>query len=343
MSRRRGLALPMVVAVTLVMCLVFFGLWKMMRGVGTQLEYADAHVRALAIAESGYHLLVTRLMAKPWEERWFAAGPDAKPGLEMDGGTWDYFIQTTPGQAETADIWIRASYKNSRRLHFYRFKYEDQLFRTLTNPAPIFTGSLEDSGASPLTENAITPFTEHMNSLISRREQNRVSMNLKWQALCQNLKPREILAQLGAYVGDDLPENGFSRKPGADTTAPTAPGRLPVKAQAFLDKMEPPETLVAWFRDSLLLPPAYVSGTIMPLIDQIQKTINHLFRKEKYRVAEKIYRDFLDYVFSIKAGIDLEKLEKELTFYRELSQAAMDFSGKELDRQYDLLKIKHGK
>lgn len=343
MIRKRGLALPMVVAVTLVMCLVFFGLWKMMRGVGTQLEYSDAHVRALAIAESGYHLLVTRLLAKPWEERWFAAGPDAQPGLEMDGGTWDYFIQTTPGQTETADIWIRASYKNSRRLHFYRFKYEDQLFRSLTNPAPAFTGSLEDSGTSPLTPTAITPFTEHMNTLISRREQNRANMNLKWQELSKNLRPKEILAQLGAYVGDDLPENGFSRKPGVDTTAPTVPDKLPVKAQAFLDKMEPPETLVAWFRDSLLLPPAYVSETVMPLIEQIQETINRLFRKEKYRVAEKIYRDFLNFVFSVKVGIDLAELEKELTFYRELAQVAMDYSGKDLDRQYDLLKEKYGK
>ena len=97
--RRRGIALGIVVAVILVLFTIAFGILKLMRGAGHQMLYADAHIRALSIAESGVQLLVARMLAKPWDERWFKGAPDARGDpIQFEGGSYVYLIQDSPGK-----------------------------------------------------------------------------------------------------------------------------------------------------------------------------------------------------------------------------------------------------
>ncbi len=342
MTKRRGLALPMVIAVILVMALVFFGLWKMMRGVGTQREYSDAHLRALAIAESAYNLLVARLMSSSWEQRWFAklsGQVDAQSALRLDGGYYDYYIQDAPGQEKTVDIWVRAEYKNAKRLHFYRIKYEDLLFKNLTNPAPNYAGSLEETAVPPLPS-TISPMAQKMNDLIAQRERNRVAMARKWDELAKLLNPLQILQNLGAYTGDDILDKSISSK-GVPTDPPPPLGKTPPAAQQFLDKIEKADTLAAWFVDSVLLPSAYIKDKIMPLILEINSAVNTLYHREQHLLAERIYREFLNYIFSVRVGVNTAELELKLSYYKELSIAATQYRGKELEAKWQELKAKY--
>jgi hypothetical protein len=342
MIPRRGLAMPMVIAVILVMTLVFFGLWKMMRGVGTQREYADAHLRALTIAESVHNLLVARLMSTPWEQRWFAklpGGVDAQSGLRLDGGYYDYFIQDAPNQDKTVDIWVRADYKNSKRLHFYRIRYEELLFKNLTNPVPAYAGSLEDTAVPPLPS-TISPLAQKMSELIAQRDRNRVAMTRKWEELAKTLNPLQILQSLGAHTGDDVLDKSISAK-GVPTDPPPPQAKTPPAAQPFLDKIEKPDTLATWFAESVLLPDTYIKDKIMPLISEINQAINTLYNREQHLLAERIYREFLNYIFSIRVGVNTAELELKLNYYRELSIAATKFRGAELEAEWRKLKVKY--
>jgi hypothetical protein len=329
---RRGIAVPIVVCTIALLFIVFFTLFMMMRGVGGQLEYSDAHIRAVNIAESGYQQLVARLMSQPWEDRWFLGGPDAKAGVSYGGGTFDYFIQTTAGAERSADLWVRGTYKNTRRLLFYRLRYRDLLFKSLSQPAPDFAGSSEMAPA--LSPGAINELTTLMNEHISRRERNRVEATRKWQEISQKMDPIEILRMLGAHLDGSFPNKSKSPKDGVPTDVPPPPPtRPPAGTKPFIEKIEKTETLAAWFSASVLLDTGFIKDKIIPVIEEINKTIEACFKGEKYQQAEQIYREFLDFVFTVRVGVNLGELEARLKLYSELAKIAKDYKGKEFDQR----------
>lgn len=345
MKAKAGLALPVVITVIMLMFLVFFGIWQMMRGAGTQLEYSDAHVRALTIAEAAYNIILARLMSKPWESRWFADSPDSKSDIGQDGGSWDYYIENTPSGDMSADIWIRARYKNAKRLHFYRIRYEDLMFKNLTNPSPGFIGSMDDTAPQAFTPAAVNPLSEEMNRRISKRDGNRVKMTQKWDELSGKVNPLEILKSLGALIGEEeILDKCKPSKEGEPTDVPIASKvKKPAMAKPYIEKVEKTETLIAWFRDSVLLPTDLLESKIRDLVRKIQETIEILFKEEKFRGAERIYKEFLDYVFSVRVGVRTDELILKLEYYQKLAELAKSEKGKEFDRQERQLKKEYDK
>ena len=60
---RRGIALGLVVTIITLLFLTAFVFLYLMRASGTQMKYADAHLRALTIAESAAQGLIARLLS----------------------------------------------------------------------------------------------------------------------------------------------------------------------------------------------------------------------------------------------------------------------------------------
>ncbi|MBF0544383.1 MAG: hypothetical protein HQM08_08115 [Candidatus Riflebacteria bacterium] len=191
-ERRMGVAIPIVIGIIAVLFTAAFMIHNLLRGVGIQREYSDAHIRALAIAESGYQFLAAKIMAKPWEMRWFANNPDSQSNFPHDGGKFSYYIEDTAGISESADIWVRGEYKNAKRLIFYRARYEDFLFKGLTSPTPDYTTSVDEK-PHIFNPSDVSPMTDQVNKLIEKRKKNLLESKKPWED-----KFSEILASLGA-------------------------------------------------------------------------------------------------------------------------------------------------
>jgi len=127
-NNRRGIALWFSFLTLMVLFLGGVILSRLSQGVNRQIEYSDASIRSQYIAESGLNVLLERLMAKPWSERWFAAEPDSAAGISYGGGTYDFFIQDSMARPMLVDIWIRASFRSSRRAFFWRVRFTESLF-----------------------------------------------------------------------------------------------------------------------------------------------------------------------------------------------------------------------
>ncbi len=332
MNRKRGIALAVIITLLVVVFVSAFGVFKLMRGVGSQVEYSDAHIRALNIAESGFQVLAARFMSRPYEDRWFRDHSDAKAGLKLEGGTWDYYIEDTPGQPMNADAWVRGEYKNTKRLLFYRFRYEDRLFRGLTAPTQKFAGSTEDSEPVSLEPGNVSGLTKAMNEMIAKRESNRSRMMQKWDELAEKMDPVEILRTLGAEVGEGVPDVSVPGEDPDPTTPPT-PSKIKLSAGArhTLKNIEDPEKLLGFFVKEAGFGPRFTQAFLTPLVAETVGLIEVLCSFEQYVAAEKIYLEFLKCLYSVKSTMSIYSIYYELILFKILAKLVIEYKGKNFD------------
>ena len=198
---RRGVAIGLVVIIITLLFVAAFTILRLMQGAGQQMSYADSHLRALTIAESAIHGLTARMMAKPWEDRWFKDGPDFH-GTPIDfcGGSYVYIIHDSPGTPKSADIWVRASYRKLRRIIFYRVHYQDLLFHGLIRPDPTLTTSVDDTSHTGLKPTSLPGLTEQVTAIMKRKSETSGLAAEKWQELAATVNPAQMLQTLGARV-----------------------------------------------------------------------------------------------------------------------------------------------
>jgi hypothetical protein len=309
--------------IVMIMFVSVFALSKLMRGVSSQLEYSDAHLRALTIAESAYQMLVAQMMSKNWEERWFADKPQGQAGTDFEGGTYDYFIQNTPGVEKSADIWIRAEYKNTRRVLFYRIKYQDRIFKGLTTPQTDFTSTVDDQKYVPLIAPAVDPMTAQINELINIRKQNRVKSTQIWEVMSQKVDPYAILTSLGASVpGGELPITSVP-VPGGGSTAVSPPPKNPAPAggSSNVPNVEDPKKLLEWIEAHFGY---YAQNKFKNQAKKVFQEVEDLVKAHKYIQAEQKYKDFLQSLYGIENELNDALAQEKIRFDAAVAAAGGD-------------------
>ena len=209
MPSRRGIAIGVVFVILVVLFLGGLAIMHLMRGVQRQLEFSDAHLRTQYIGEAGMNLLMSRLLAQPWEKRWFAAGPKAEADLSYGGGAWDYFIQDTPGRFFHADLWIRASFKTTRRCFFWRIKYDHGLLGGLAMGMPVTRVELEPDEAPAPGTTVTTPFTDRIEQILTERSQKKKKAEEVANGVRKVVPTDRVMSNLGLAPVESAPKAPF--------------------------------------------------------------------------------------------------------------------------------------
>ncbi len=317
---RAGVALGVAVAILAIMFIMAFSYFTLMRGVGAGLEGSDAHIRALAIAESGVHALTARVFSKPWDARWFKTGPDIqdKP-ISYGGGSYISVVQDTPGVPYSFDLWVRSTYRGTRRLLFYRISYEDSVFHGLVNPAVDFTATLaEGTGSTSLNGGDIDPLTQKVNQMIGRRVQTSGNLGEARQRLAIKIDPLAILRDIGATI----PQAGVpavSSAPAGVSTAVSPPSLVPVPAggQSAVKNVDR-DRIFNWldkrgYDSDYLAALKSRANTEFGRIEQATKAL-------KFLEAEIILRRLMQYLYG-RTGVVNTEVNLEVARYREALQA----------------------
>jgi len=208
---KKGMAIGLIFFVLIVLFLGGMTISYLMHGVQRQLEFSDAHIRAQYIAESAMNLLLAKLLSKPWEERWFANSSDAAIGVVYGGGNYDYFIKDSPGRPRHADIWVRASYKNTKRFFFWRVKYQQDLLNGFANSSPVSSTELAQE-QFPSHASKIDHFTAQVEELIRKRRENDVAATAIGKELESITNPGTAISGIGGEIPSTIKTDGFSEK-----------------------------------------------------------------------------------------------------------------------------------
>lgn len=230
-GNNRGMAIGFIFLILMVLFLGGMSISHLMQGVQKQLEFADAHVRAQYIAESGMNYLLARYLSKPWEDRWFAAGPDGASAIDFGGGTYDYFIQDTPDRPFFADIWIRSIFKNTKRSFFWRVKYRQAVLSGLAQANPVNSSEMSQDNFPNSVTSAIS-LTQKIETLLDKRAENRGKAD-QMKATMQNTNSVDtIITEMGGAPPQKVRNDGF------DDRGETLPPPPPPPKQHFVPEFK---------------------------------------------------------------------------------------------------------
>ncbi len=231
---RRGIALWMVFALLLVIVIGGIALSSLMRGLQRQVEYADAGIRAQYIGESAYNRLHARLFSKPWDERWFANGTDSGSEISLHEGEYDFFIADNPFRPRHADIFIRSSYRGTKRAFYWLVKGETDLLTGLVNGTVVgsteFEPDNQPTSASPNT----TELAKAMEKIIQIRKDKRPVSDPMTKGLNSTNKANDAIRELGG-----VPPSGVVQEPFDQSGAP---GQTPPSTTIDPPSTQPPFT-----------------------------------------------------------------------------------------------------
>ena len=317
---RSGVAIGVSVAIIAIVFVIAFSYFTLMRGVGTGLEAADGHIRALAIAESGTHMLIARVFGDTWEARWFKDQPFIQDTpIAFGGGSFIYVIQNTPGVPLSFDLWVRSDYHGKRRLLFYRIAYEDSVFHGLVTPTVDFTSTLaEGTGSVPLSGASLDPLTRQVNSWIEQRKLTSGELGEARQRMNIKVDPLAILRDLGAAMPGAQIQAVASAPPGVSTVVqPPQSSPVPAGGQSTVSNVDR-NRIFDWLNKR-----GYESEYLAALKSRANSEfskIDRATREMKFLEAETILRNLMAYLYG-RTGLVNTQVKLENVRYMDAVQA----------------------
>ncbi|MBF0407311.1 MAG: hypothetical protein HQM10_08155 [Candidatus Riflebacteria bacterium] len=127
-SFRRGMAIPFVIAIALILGILLATHSFVSRSYFTQIDHLNQAQIHFSIACSAQAKILASLYEKPWEEREFKTAPVSLFGQKILGGEYDSFVMNSPGKFFQLDIYIRTRAANKTQCYFWRIQYNDDIF-----------------------------------------------------------------------------------------------------------------------------------------------------------------------------------------------------------------------
>lgn len=180
LGRRTGLALPLVLVGLIMLAGVVISVATLQQGAKSQIYHTTTNHWAFLMAYSAMAKLHARVYSLPWPDRPFAHAPYRENNVPLQGGTYDLFVENTPGRERQADIYVRTHLSGQTRLFFWRVAFEDDLLE-ISNRISIQFFCQGDPADFP---NAAGPsrFSQHVDRLLQEREANQKrSDDLGWE------------------------------------------------------------------------------------------------------------------------------------------------------------------
>jgi hypothetical protein len=122
-----GLVIPLVLLAILGVAFMVMTLTQLTRSNLTGLQHSNARQICFQIAFSGCSRILAMLQEKPWSARMCKTDPFKENGVSLSGGSYDSWVENTPGKPDQVDISILAHYAGKRQFYFWRVRHYDTL------------------------------------------------------------------------------------------------------------------------------------------------------------------------------------------------------------------------
>lgn len=258
----------MVLALLLV--LLAFGL--ILKGLSSsayrEVDVINQHLRAVSVGESTFAQVVSRLSTLSWSERWFKGGADFQADMPIAGGYASYVIQDAArhpaspdplssqvfSHGEQADLYVRATYRRSTVLMFWRLTMTEDSLDMMARIVPAcYTFTPQDGTLSP---SQTTLIGQRVNAWLGERDVNRPIT----QSLLLAVKRAASATQLQSVLGFTPPAPVLDGSPTPESPDGMSGSAPPVGASGGLT----PATLPSFSRAQLPLLPSPPSVSPLP-------------------------------------------------------------------------------
>ena len=122
---KRGVALPFTILAMIVISGFVITMSSLNQGLKNQIFHTNNHQLSFLLAYSAFSKVLAKIHSNSWTDRPFKDGPYAENNVAFQGGTYDLFVENSPGKQYQADIYVRTSLAGITRLYFWRIRFND--------------------------------------------------------------------------------------------------------------------------------------------------------------------------------------------------------------------------
>ncbi len=199
-----GFVLPLVILGLISLFLLVTVLSNMSSEYSNQVAHGDEVNRCRLIAESAYSIVLAKVRERPWGQRFFSPRFE-EFGTQLYGGEYDLYIEDTPGKSNQADVYVRATFRRTKRLLFWRFVFEDTVLDAVGKMYPLLFTSFDVSRFPDKVQGS--PFLEEIENIIEERKRNNGPAKSKAQEIRNHSSLKEVLGILTIPPSDKVDEN----------------------------------------------------------------------------------------------------------------------------------------
>lgn len=230
--RIQGFAIPMAIFALLAVSFFVLTVSTLSSNLRNQVKSINQRQTLFNIAYSAYAEITARIHEKPWNDRFFKAGPAVESDRSLLDGTFDSYVCDAPSPAPVpgdqfapdpgflVDIYLRVRFQDKRKVYFWRILYKDDIFDISNRLYPVFFTELDEphfpSGSSQ-------GFLQILNDLLAERKNNRDNALIATRKIGPLTDVRDIARVLAAVPpGDEgkLPQSPGGVQPAASAKPP---------------------------------------------------------------------------------------------------------------------------
>ena len=192
--RNRGAALPFTILAMIVVSGFVISMSNMNQGLKNQIFHTNNHQLSFLMAYSAFSRVLAKVHSFAWPNRPFASAPYVESKVPLQGGTYDLFVENTPGKSFQADMYIRTHLAGISRMYYWRIKFNDDLLDVANRVTVEFFMNAE-AGDFPKTSGP-TPFSQKVDGLLARRAANQRNSDLLAMQAGGLRSPKSILQKM---------------------------------------------------------------------------------------------------------------------------------------------------
>lgn len=234
-SASGGFVIPLVLLAGFALLTMIAVVFTLGSGLSGQVNRADAITRCRVIAESVYVRALAQLRDRPAGVTSYADAVKIK-NASLLGGSFELFVEDTPGKPGLIDIYVRSRYRNVVRLFFWRVRIESSVLDATGRLfATIFTTL--DPAKFPSSAGS-SPHLTQIDQILQERKQNHGPAAVKGQKLRDMVSLPDILRELDVPVDATVPNTTDDAAPEPAITATLPPPPQPPFELAWQDDQD---------------------------------------------------------------------------------------------------------
>ena len=169
LRKPRGFAYPLVILAVTMMAGFVITSSMLNQGLKTQLIQTDTDNLSFVMAYSALSKFMGKIHANSWNNRPFKGKTYSEYGVSLYGGTYDFFVEDSPGKTYQADIYVRTTMAKNSNLYFWRIKFQDDLL-DVSNRIQVDFFMKTDPANFPKGSGSV--FASKVDDLIQQRKKN---------------------------------------------------------------------------------------------------------------------------------------------------------------------------
>lgn len=172
------------------------------QGLRNQISHTNSNNLSFNIAYSVLSQTLAKIHANSWVLRPFAVKPYVENNVAFNNGTYDLFVEDSPGKKYQADIYVRTTLAQTTSMFFWRIRFQDDLL-DVSNRILVDFFMRGDPAEFPKTSGST--FAGKIDDLMNKRKGNQKNSDDSARAIGQLNTPQEVLSVLNGRPMDALP------------------------------------------------------------------------------------------------------------------------------------------